>query len=67
MNANLIVNSKIYEKEVLPQGAEKFFFTLHPGFYNKYVNDNKEINSIIRPFIEYANINDKHIKPKYLN
>lgn len=31
MNANLIVNKKVKEEEILPVGEEKLFVTLHPG------------------------------------
>ena len=39
MNSNLIVNEVIHEDEILPKGEEKLFFTLHPGYFEKPLED----------------------------
>ena len=39
MNANLLVQKKIGAEEILPEGDEKLFVTLHPGFFDKTPRD----------------------------
>lgn len=39
MNANLIVKTKIFKDEILPQNDEKLFVTQHPGYFDKTNKD----------------------------
>ena len=35
MNGTLLVKKRVYEEDILPEGDEKLFVTLHPGFFDK--------------------------------
>lgn len=39
MNANLLVMQEVHAAEILPEGDEKLFVTIHPGFFDRLPRD----------------------------
>ena len=53
-NANLACNRRIDSKEILPEGKDRLFFTIHPGYFNRkpreYVYERRRESTAYIPY-----------------